>query len=65
MNARSEILYLPEDPAIKLAGRKRYRKGWLERKELDSNVVIEALNESNNFMEITRMKLTIVGLDRY
>ena len=44
---------IPEELVIREAGIKGYQKGWNDRKEFDSGLIEEAINQSKNFMEFS------------
>jgi hypothetical protein len=43
LNRKGESLYLPDDIQIQAARKERYRKGWNDRRELDSAMIEDVL----------------------
>ena len=55
MNRNGESLYLPDDIQIQAARKEGYRKGWNDRRELDSAMIEDVLKQTRNFREFAQM----------
>ncbi|MEM0155958.1 MAG: hypothetical protein QW597_05085 [Thermoplasmataceae archaeon] len=65
MNNRGESLLLPDDLAVQKARKLGYNKGWNDRKFQDMNIIEDALRESRDFQEFSRLlREKIAELDR-
>ena len=65
MNSRGESLFLLDDIAVQKARKLRYSKGWNNRKFQDVNIIGDALRESSDFQEFSRvLREKMIELDR-
>ena len=65
MNSRGESLYLPDDLAVQKARKVGYSKGLNDRKFQDMNITEDALRESSDFLEFSRvLREKMTELDR-
>ncbi|MEM0135059.1 MAG: hypothetical protein QXU18_07535 [Thermoplasmatales archaeon] len=65
MNNRGEFLFRPDDLVIQKARKLGYNKGWNDRKFQDMNIIEDALRESSDFQEFSRLlREKIAELDR-
>ena len=55
MNGKEETLRLADDTVIQAARKEGYWKGWNDRKEFDSGLVEEAINQSRNFKDFIQV----------
>jgi hypothetical protein len=55
MNRKGESLYLPDDIQIQAARQDGYRKGWNDRRELDSAMIGDVLKQTRNFREFAQI----------
>ena len=53
MGTKEQKPQIPDDLVIREASEKGYRKGWNDRKEFDSGLIEEAINQSRNFREFS------------
>ena len=65
MNNRGESLYLPDDLAVQRARKVGYNKGWNDRNFQDMNIIEDALRESSDFQEFSKvLRKKMTELDR-